>query len=91
MPGARFFRFLLVLVTGPLFAGTWPPTPSATRAPPPWSPFPTTAAAFGNTAAASIPLAIHQRYLRGELQKGDKVALLGLAAGVSVSVQLLVW
>ncbi len=46
---------------------------------------------FGNTAAASIPLAMHQRYRRGEIKKGDKVALLGLAAGVSVSVQLLVW
>jgi len=46
---------------------------------------------FGNTAAASIPLAMHQRYARGEIKKGDKVALLGLAAGVSVSVQLLVW
>lgn len=46
---------------------------------------------FGNTAAASIPLAMHQRYLRGEIKKGDKMALLGLAAGVSVSVQLLVW
>ena len=46
---------------------------------------------FGNTAAASIPLAIHQRLQRGALQKGDKVVLLGLAAGVSVSVQLIVW
>jgi len=46
---------------------------------------------FGNTAAASIPLAIHQRLQRGELQKGDKVVLLGLAAGVSVSVQLMIW
>ena len=46
---------------------------------------------FGNTAAASIPLAMHQRYGRGEIKKGDRLALLGLAAGVSVSVQLLVW
>lgn len=46
---------------------------------------------FGNTAAASIPLAMHQRLLKGEIQKGDKIAWLGLAAGVSVSVQLMVW
>ncbi len=46
---------------------------------------------FGNTAAASIPLAMHRRFSRGEIQKGDKIALLGLAAGVSVSLQLLVW
>ncbi|MFN0215671.1 MAG: 3-oxoacyl-ACP synthase III family protein [Saprospiraceae bacterium] len=46
---------------------------------------------FGNTAAASIPLSIHQRMQKGMLKKGDKIALLGLAAGVSVSVQLLIW
>ncbi len=46
---------------------------------------------FGNTAAASIPLAMHQRIGRGLVKKGDKVALFGLAAGVSVSVQLMIW
>ncbi|MEO6039202.1 MAG: ketoacyl-ACP synthase III [Saprospiraceae bacterium] len=46
---------------------------------------------YGNTAAASIPLAMHQRLQRGLLQKGDRFALIGLAAGVSVSVQLGVW
>lgn len=46
---------------------------------------------FGNTAAASIPLAMVQRLNQGKMKKGDKVALLGLAAGISVSVQLLVW
>lgn len=46
---------------------------------------------FGNTAAASIPLAMYHRYRRNELHKGDKVAVLGLAAGVSLSLQLLIW
>ncbi|MFN0215138.1 MAG: 3-oxoacyl-ACP synthase III family protein [Saprospiraceae bacterium] len=46
---------------------------------------------YGNTAAASIPLAMHQRLSRGEIQKGDKVVWLGLAAGVSASVQLMIW
>lgn len=46
---------------------------------------------YGNTAAASIPLAMHERMKRGEVQKGDKVAWVGLAAGVSVSVQLMIW
>ncbi|MBC7775021.1 MAG: ketoacyl-ACP synthase III [Phycisphaerae bacterium] len=45
----------------------------------------------GNTAAASIPLAMHQRLSRGEIQKGDKIAWVGLAAGVSASVQLMIW
>lgn len=46
---------------------------------------------FGNTVSASIPLAMHQRLQSGAINKGDKIALLGLAAGVSVSVQLMVW
>ncbi len=46
---------------------------------------------FGNTAAASIPLAMYQRLQRGDLKKGDRFALMGLAAGVSASVQLGVW
>jgi 3-oxoacyl-[acyl-carrier-protein] synthase-3 len=46
---------------------------------------------FGNVAAASIPLAMHQSLSRGEIQKGDKIVWLGLAAGISVSVQLMVW
>ena len=47
--------------------------------------------AYGNTAAASIPLAMHQRLQGGRLRKGDRFALIGLAAGVSVSVQLGIW
>jgi 3-oxoacyl-[acyl-carrier-protein] synthase-3 len=46
---------------------------------------------FGNTASASIPLAIHAAAVQGKLKKGDKVAIIGLAAGLSISVQLLLW
>lgn len=46
---------------------------------------------YGNTAAASIPLAMHQRLCRGAIKKGDKIAWVGLAAGVSASVQLMSW
>jgi len=46
---------------------------------------------YGNTAAASIPLAMQARMSRGEIQKGDKIAWIGLAAGVSVSIQLMIW
>lgn len=46
---------------------------------------------FGNTASASIPLAIHRAIENGKLKRGDKVAIIGLAAGISISVQLLVW
>lgn len=46
---------------------------------------------FGNTASASIPLALHRAYADGKLKKGDKLAIIGLAAGISISVQLLIW
>lgn len=46
---------------------------------------------FGNTAAASIPLAIHCAQQRNLLQAGDKLAVIGLAAGISASVQFCVW
>lgn len=50
-----------------------------------------TFAQYGNTAAASIPLAVHHALREGRLKRGDSVLLLGLAAGISVSVQFLIW
>lgn len=44
---------------------------------------------FGNTAAASIPLALHHAIQNNWLKKGDNIAILGLAAGVSASLQLM--
>jgi acyl-CoA:acyl-CoA alkyltransferase len=46
---------------------------------------------YGNTAAASIPLSIHQAHREGKLRDGDKIMLIGLAAGISVSIQLIIW
>jgi 3-oxoacyl-[acyl-carrier-protein] synthase-3 len=46
---------------------------------------------YGNNAAASIPLAINQAIENNIFKKGDKIAIVGLAAGVSVSLQLVVW
>lgn len=45
----------------------------------------------GNVAAASIPYAMSIAVEKGDLKKGDKVMLIGLAAGISISVQLLIW
>jgi 3-oxoacyl-[acyl-carrier-protein] synthase-3 len=45
----------------------------------------------GNTAAASIPLAMHRTLQEGKLLKGDKMLIIGLAAGVSISIQLMIW
>jgi 3-oxoacyl-[acyl-carrier-protein] synthase-3 len=45
----------------------------------------------GNTAAASIPLALARAYEQGKLKPGTKVMLAGGAAGFSVGVIALVW
>lgn len=46
---------------------------------------------YGNTAAASIPLALYEAGQSGKLREGDRVMLLGLAAGISMSVQMIQW
>jgi acyl-CoA:acyl-CoA alkyltransferase len=46
---------------------------------------------YGNTAAASIPLAIQEALDTDKLKKGDILLLIGLAAGISISVQILKW
>lgn len=46
---------------------------------------------YGNMAAASIPFAISDACEKGILKKGHKIMLLGLASGISISVQLLIW
>jgi len=46
---------------------------------------------YGNTAAASIPLALHTAVTDGRIKPGQRVMLLGLAAGVSISIQVVEW
>jgi len=46
---------------------------------------------YGNTAAASIPLSLVHAQDTNILKKGNKIAIVGLAAGLSVSVQTLIW
>jgi acyl-CoA:acyl-CoA alkyltransferase len=53
--------------------------------------FVNTFALFGNTAAATIPLAIDTAVATGKLKKGHKLAILGLAAGISISIHLIEW
>jgi acyl-CoA:acyl-CoA alkyltransferase len=43
---------------------------------------------YGNTASASLPLALYHGLKEGTIQEGDLVMLLGMAAGVNISVQL---
>ena len=44
---------------------------------------------FGNTAATSVPIAYQQALLEGRLREGNIVMLLGMAAGINISVQLM--
>ena len=46
---------------------------------------------YGNMASVSIPLALHTAEKQGLLKHGDKIAIIGLAAGISISIQLMVW
>jgi acyl-CoA:acyl-CoA alkyltransferase len=46
---------------------------------------------YGNTAAATIPIALHEAVTDSRIKTGHKVCILGLAAGVSLSVQLIEW
>ncbi|HRN56003.1 MAG TPA: ketoacyl-ACP synthase III [Agriterribacter sp.] len=46
---------------------------------------------YGNVAAATIPLALHEAITGGRLKTGEKLMLLGMAAGISLSVQLIEW
>jgi 3-oxoacyl-[acyl-carrier-protein] synthase-3 len=38
---------------------------------------------YGNTLAGSIPIALHEARAAGDVQKGDKVALVGFGAGLA--------
>ncbi len=44
---------------------------------------------YANTASTAIPIALHDAIESGAVDKGDKIMLLGVAAGVSISVVFL--
>lgn len=44
---------------------------------------------YGNTAAASIPIALKYAMDNGQVEKGSKVLLLGFAAGINLSFQII--
>ena len=46
---------------------------------------------YGNCVAASIPLALSIANQTGRINTGDKVLLLGTAAGMSIGAGLLQW
>ena len=46
---------------------------------------------FGNTTAATIPLALNDAVCRGRLKKGRSVLLASVGAGFTVGAVLLRW
>jgi 3-oxoacyl-[acyl-carrier-protein] synthase-3 len=46
---------------------------------------------YGNTSAASIPIALCEAHAQGRLQDGDLIALLGFGAGFTWGVNLIRW
>jgi 3-oxoacyl-[acyl-carrier-protein] synthase III len=46
---------------------------------------------YGNTAAASIPVAMNRAYEEGRINRGSKILLVGGAAGFSVGVIPIIW
>jgi 3-oxoacyl-(acyl-carrier-protein) synthase III len=51
----------------------------------------TTIEEYGNTAAASIPIALHKAWQEGRLVPGSRVALCGFGGGLSWGAALLEW
>lgn len=46
---------------------------------------------YGNTAAASIPMALDEAYRAGKFKKGDKIVLVGFGAGLTWASVVLEW
>ncbi len=46
---------------------------------------------YGNIAAATIPVNLHEAVAAGKIQKGDKLMFVGLGAGISIGLQLVIW
>ncbi|MCA9544492.1 MAG: 3-oxoacyl-ACP synthase III, partial [Myxococcales bacterium] len=46
---------------------------------------------LGNVGPASVPITLHQAVAAGRIQKGNRVALMGIGSGINVSMLELVW
>ena len=51
----------------------------------------TNLARYGNTSAASIPLALNEAVRSGQVKKGDVIACAGFGAGLSWGAALIKW
>jgi 3-oxoacyl-[acyl-carrier-protein] synthase-3 len=46
---------------------------------------------YGNTSAASVPIALHEALQEGKIKPGDKVVLISFGAGATWGATLLEW
>ncbi len=46
---------------------------------------------YGNTSAASVPIALHEALMEGKIKEGDKVLLVSFGAGATWAATLLEW
>ena len=46
---------------------------------------------YGNTSAASIPLALDEAYQRGEIKRGDQILMCGFGAGLTWGTGIYRW
>ena len=46
---------------------------------------------YGNTSAASVPIALHEALIEGRIKPGDKVVLISFGAGATLGATLLEW
>ncbi len=46
---------------------------------------------YGNTGAASIPIALSEAFQEGRITPGSRLLLVGLSAGISIGAISLVW
>ncbi|MCX5265952.1 3-oxoacyl-ACP synthase III family protein [Streptomyces sp. NBC_00199] len=52
---------------------------------------PTTVERYGNTAAASVPITLHEAHERGRLKRGDIVVLAAVGGGMTAGAVVLRW
>ena len=46
---------------------------------------------YGNTSAASIPLALDEAFQQGRIKRGDKILMSGFGAGLAWGSAILQW
>jgi 3-oxoacyl-[acyl-carrier-protein] synthase-3 len=46
---------------------------------------------YGNTSAASVPIALDEAYQQGRIKSGDNIILIGFGGGLTWSAAVIKW